>query len=177
MKATACMSAAALALAMLVVLPTAMTDARLEAQSAIPAGFTSLFNGKDLTGWKIPDGDGGHWKVVDGVIDYDAGSQAKDDKNLWTEKSFKNFQLQIDWRHQGDALHQQEHEDRHARRTEQARRQRARDRSDRAGFRFRIAAAGLGPGAVQHLVLAGGIRRDVRLPDGSEDLRRPSRRP
>ena len=98
MKATACMSAAALALAMLVVLPTAMTDARLEAQSAIPAGFTSLFNGKDLTGWKIPDGDGGHWKVVDGVIDYDAGSQAKDDKSLWTEKSFKNFQLQIDWR-------------------------------------------------------------------------------
>ena len=42
-----------------------------------PEGFVSLFNGKDLTGWKVPEGDGGHWKVVDGVIDYDAGSQAK----------------------------------------------------------------------------------------------------
>ena len=39
-----------------------------------PPGFTSLFNGKDLTGWKVPDGDNGHWKVVDGVIDYDAES-------------------------------------------------------------------------------------------------------
>ena len=61
-------------------------------------GASSLFNGKDLTGWKIPEGDGGHWKVVDGVIDYDAGSQAKGDKSLWTEKSFKNFQLKVDWR-------------------------------------------------------------------------------
>jgi hypothetical protein len=34
-----------------------------------PQGFVSLFNGKDLTGWKIPKGDNGHWKVVDGVID------------------------------------------------------------------------------------------------------------
>ena len=41
-----------------------------------PPGFTSLFNGKDLTGWKVPAGDGGHWKVVDGVIDYDAESEA-----------------------------------------------------------------------------------------------------
>src|SRR5262249_2266204 len=38
-----------------------------------PAGFASLFNGKDLSGWKVPEGDGGHWKVIDGVIDYDAG--------------------------------------------------------------------------------------------------------
>ena len=30
----------------------------------IPAGFVSLFNGKDLTNWKIPEGDNGHWKVV-----------------------------------------------------------------------------------------------------------------
>ena len=35
---------------------------------------TPLFNGKDLSGWKIPAGDNGHWKVVDGVIDYDAES-------------------------------------------------------------------------------------------------------
>jgi hypothetical protein len=67
------------------------------AQGTPPAGFVSIFNGKDLTGWKIPEGDGGHWKVLDGVIDYDAGSQAKD-KNLWSVKSYKNFELMIDWR-------------------------------------------------------------------------------
>src|SRR6187551_301232 len=58
-------------------------------------GFTKLFNGKDLTGWKIPEGDGGHWKVVNGAIDYDASSEAKD-KNLWTVKSYKNFELMVD---------------------------------------------------------------------------------
>ena len=176
MKATACMSAAALALAMLVVLPTAMTDARLEAQSAIPAGFTSLFNGKDLTGWKIPVGDGGHWKVVDGVIDYDAGSQAKDDKSLWTEKSFKNFQLQIDWRIKETPFISKNMKivmpdgrnkrDANGREIE----------SDRAGLRFRIAAAGLVPGAVQHLVLAGRAQARCMATGRIRSLRRRSRR-
>jgi len=64
----------------------------------IPDGFRSLFNGKDLSGWKIPEGDNGHWKVVDGVIDYDAQSEAKGDKNLWTEEEFGDFELKIDWR-------------------------------------------------------------------------------
>src|SRR5438128_6400914 len=64
----------------------------------VPEGFTSLFNGKDFTHWKVPAGDNGHWKIVDGVIDYDAKSEAKGDKNLWTEKPFKNFTLRIDWR-------------------------------------------------------------------------------
>jgi len=61
-------------------------------------GFVSLFNGKDLTGWKVPEGDNGHWKVEKGVIDYDAKSEAKGDKNLWTDKSYKDFVLKIDWR-------------------------------------------------------------------------------
>src|SRR5437763_6951656 len=69
------------------------------ADDEAPAGFTSLFNGKDLTGWKIPEGDNGHWRVVDGVIDYDARSESKQrDKSLWTEKSFKDFVLKVDWR-------------------------------------------------------------------------------
>jgi hypothetical protein len=63
-----------------------------------PPGFTPLFNGKDLAGWKIPPGDNGHWKVVNGVIDYDAKSEAKGDKCLWTEKSFGDFILRVDWR-------------------------------------------------------------------------------
>jgi hypothetical protein len=68
------------------------------ADEAPPAGFQSLFNGKDLTGWKVPAGDNGHWKVVDGVIDYDARSEARGDKSLWSEKSFKDFILRVDWR-------------------------------------------------------------------------------
>jgi hypothetical protein len=63
-----------------------------------PSGFVSLFNGRDLTGWTIPQGDNGHWKVVEGVIDYDAQSEAPKDKNLWSEKEYRNFILRVDWR-------------------------------------------------------------------------------
>ena len=63
-----------------------------------PAGFTSLFNGRDFTGWKLPQGDGGHWKIVGGVIDYDAQSEAKGDKNLWSIREFGDFILRVDWR-------------------------------------------------------------------------------
>src|SRR6058998_1631516 len=63
-----------------------------------PQGFVSLFNGKDFTGWKVPEGDNGHWKVVDGVIDYDAKSEAKGDKSLWSDKSYRDFVLKVDWR-------------------------------------------------------------------------------
>jgi hypothetical protein len=60
--------------------------------------FVSLFNGKDLSGWKVPAGDNGHWKVVDGVIDYDAESEASGDKSLWSERSYGDFVLRVDWR-------------------------------------------------------------------------------
>lgn len=63
-----------------------------------PAGFVSLFNGHDLTGWTVPDGDNGHWKVVGGVIDYDAQSEAPKDKNLWSVKEYTDFMLRVDWR-------------------------------------------------------------------------------
>jgi hypothetical protein len=64
----------------------------------VPEGFTSLFNGKDLTSWKIPEGDNGHWKVVNGVIDYDALSEAGNDKNLWSVAQYKDFELYVDFR-------------------------------------------------------------------------------
>jgi hypothetical protein len=63
-----------------------------------PPGFVSLFNGTDFEGWKVPEGDGGHWKVLDGVIDYDAESEAADDKNLWTAAEYGDFELHVDWR-------------------------------------------------------------------------------
>jgi hypothetical protein len=61
-------------------------------------GFRPLFNGNDLTGWIVPEGDGGHWKVADGVIDYDAMSQAPGDKDLWSEEAFGDFVLRLEWR-------------------------------------------------------------------------------
>jgi hypothetical protein len=60
--------------------------------------FRSIFNGEDFTGWIVPEGDGGHWKVMEGVIDYDAMSQATGDKNLWSEEEFGDFVLRVDWR-------------------------------------------------------------------------------
>ncbi len=63
-----------------------------------PPGYASLFNGKDFTGWKVPEGDNGHWKVINGVIDYDAESEGKQSKDLWTEKSYKDFELMLEWR-------------------------------------------------------------------------------
>lgn len=65
------------------------------------AAGVALFNGRDLTGWKVPVGDNGHWKVVDGVIDYDAASEAPKDKDLWSEKSYGDFVLRLEWRLKG----------------------------------------------------------------------------
>lgn len=62
------------------------------------SGFVALFNGRDLTGWRVPEGDNGHWRVVDGVIDYDAGSEAAGDRSLWTENEYSDFVLQLEWR-------------------------------------------------------------------------------
>jgi hypothetical protein len=61
-------------------------------------GFVPLFNGRDFSGWKVPEGDNGHWKVIDGVIDYDAGSEAPGDRNLWSAQEYGDFVLQVDWR-------------------------------------------------------------------------------
>ena len=55
-------------------------------------GFVSLFNGKDFSGWKLP-GKEHNWKVIDGVIDYEAKGG-----NLVTQKSFKDYVFRLDWR-------------------------------------------------------------------------------
>lgn len=68
------------------------------AEGEVEDGFTQLFNGHDFTGWVLPEGDGGHWKVLDGVIDYDSRSEAAGDKNLKTEEEFGDFILKLDWR-------------------------------------------------------------------------------
>lgn len=66
--------------------------------SAQDQDFVPLFNGEDFSGWVVPEGDNDHWRVVDGIIDYDALSEAEGDKNLWTEEEFGDFVLRLDWR-------------------------------------------------------------------------------
>lgn len=58
-----------------------------------PPGFTALFNGTDLTGWKHDAQADQHWKVVDGTITYDGKNQ-----NLPTAKDYKDFVLMVDWK-------------------------------------------------------------------------------
>lgn len=72
------------------------------ATAAAPTGegWVSLFNGKDLTGWKVPSGNEGLWGVVDGVIDCTprTGNPKEGDNSLWYEKDFGDIQLYVEWR-------------------------------------------------------------------------------
>ena len=97
-----------------------MAAMALAADNTPPEGFTALFNGKDLTGWKGLVGNPKtraamkpealaeaekkatekaleHWKVVDGVIEYDGKANS-----LCTAKNYANFEMYVDWKiHQG----------------------------------------------------------------------------
>lgn len=61
-------------------------------------GFRTLFDGTDLSQWNIPQGDNGHWKIVNGVLDYDARSEAPGEKSLVSKDEFGDFVLKLDWR-------------------------------------------------------------------------------
>ncbi len=84
----------------LIILGVFILDAHAQEKSGtkgIPEGFEVLFNGKDFSNWILPEGDNGHWKIIDGIIDYDALSEAED-KNLWSEKEYRDFILYVDWK-------------------------------------------------------------------------------
>ncbi|WP_372718409.1 DUF1080 domain-containing protein [Novipirellula sp.] len=84
--------------------------------AATPDGFTSLFNGVDLSGWKGLVGNPktraamsaeelsaaqqeadkimrAHWSVVDGVLKFDGKG-----KSLCTEQEYGDFELYVDWK-------------------------------------------------------------------------------
>ncbi|MDF1814056.1 MAG: DUF1080 domain-containing protein [Verrucomicrobiales bacterium] len=93
--------------------PTPQSDA----DNTPPAGFASLFNGKDLTGWKglahrnandrrALKGDAlkeaqavadenmkEHWSVVDGILTYDGEGMS-----LCTDKDYGDFEMYMDWK-------------------------------------------------------------------------------
>ena len=81
-----------------------------------PEGFTALFNGKDLTGWKglieppkkaklkeageleeaqkkADESMKEHWSVEDGVLVFDGKGQ-----NLCTVEDYGDFELHVDWK-------------------------------------------------------------------------------
>jgi len=62
-----------------------------------PEGFVPLFNGIDLDGWEVRQSENRDWQVVEGVIDCDP-HEGPGDKNLWTTKSYGDFELLVDWR-------------------------------------------------------------------------------
>ena len=86
------------------------------ADNVPPPGFTALFNGKDLTGWKglvanpkvrhqmtweklaaeqlkADASMRAHWKAEDGVLVYDGKGQ-----NLCTAKDYGDFEMLVDWK-------------------------------------------------------------------------------
>ncbi len=70
-----------------------------------PDGFTKLFNGHDLTGWK--DDGSGHWRAENGMILYDGGGwepapKTVFERNLSTEKEYGDFIFLIDWKIEKD---------------------------------------------------------------------------
>lgn len=54
-------------------------------------GWIRLFNGKDLTGWKISDKDQAKWRVEDGTIVANGPRS-----HLFTEKEFKDFHFKAE---------------------------------------------------------------------------------
>lgn len=62
-----------------------------------PEGFRSLFNGRDLKGWTTRQPENHDWRVLGEVIDCDPHA-GPGDRNLWTEQSYRDFELFVDWR-------------------------------------------------------------------------------
>jgi hypothetical protein len=69
------------------------------APPAAPRGFEVLFDGKGLDAFKVSEEAAKHWVVKDGVLQHDGwAGAAKGEKHLWTQRSFKDFVLRLDWR-------------------------------------------------------------------------------
>ena len=56
----------------------------------------AIFSGKDLAGWKVPDGNI-WWKAKDGVLHVQSGPDKKG-STLWTTQEYKNFVMQFEFK-------------------------------------------------------------------------------
>jgi 3-keto-disaccharide hydrolase len=67
-------------------------------QAPADEGWVELFNGKDLTGWKLvnPDGPNG-WSVKDGILT-NVSTEQQRSTDLMTERTFTDFELHVEFR-------------------------------------------------------------------------------
>jgi len=64
-----------------------------KADFAAMAGWTPLFDGKDLEAWQVNKQQAEHWLVEDGIIRYDGRAGT-----LLTKKPYRDYTLRVDWR-------------------------------------------------------------------------------
>jgi 3-keto-disaccharide hydrolase len=88
----AAMSRTPLALLLCLALPLCARPA--EAEPEAPEGFTALFNGKDLTGWKVHGGKKESWAAEKGVLFVKGGRGGW----LMTEKEYGDFELRLEFK-------------------------------------------------------------------------------
>ena len=73
----------------------------LTSATALVAGpkLKPIFNGKDLSGWLVPDGndEAGWYKAVEGVLKIQSGSKKKG-SILWSKKKYRNFVVEFEFR-------------------------------------------------------------------------------
>jgi len=73
----------------------------LTSATALVAGpkLKPIFNGKDLSGWQVPDGndEAGWYKAVEGVLKIQSGSKKKG-SILWSKKKYRNFVVEFEFR-------------------------------------------------------------------------------
>ena len=63
------------------------------------AGFTQIFDGKSLTGWKQGPSAPTNWTAINGILKHNG--KKGDITDLWSEKEYGDFTLVFDWRWSG----------------------------------------------------------------------------
>jgi len=75
------------------VLLLAIVQLRVAGADDVPAGFEALFNGKDLSGWRVHGGKLESWKAEDGLLSTAGGGGW-----LMTEKEYGDFELRLEFK-------------------------------------------------------------------------------
>jgi hypothetical protein len=67
-------------------------------REAVPEGYVSRSTAlTDLDGWQVRQIHNRDGRVLDGMIECDS-HEGPGDRNLWTTRSFAEFELFVDWR-------------------------------------------------------------------------------
>ncbi len=75
-----------------------LAGATIASAAETPAGFKSLFNGKDLSGW---EGNPDFWSVQEGVITGKTTAEKPTKGNtflIWKDGTLKDFELRVKWK-------------------------------------------------------------------------------